>query len=541
MEQYNEVLNKEEAQKCIKDGINLATELVAPTLGVKASKVFIDEEYGGFEASDDGITILNKIKVKDPKLQLGVKILKEASSKTNDREGDGTTTTAIIANELVNQVIKDKEELMDFSKHSGMDILKIKNGIKSGFQKVVDFINKNKVDITTDEQLIDVGRISSNSLEVGKMLAEMFKKLGKDASITTADSNSTETKYDIVEGMSFDRGWISYGFVTNPEKEETVIEGENGTNVLVTDYKIQNVEQLETLGNLFKSGVNDLLIIADDVSGIPLETLIFNRLRQTIRVVAVRAPGFGNQVDYLKDIAILVGAKFVSSSESINFKDVTKEHLGKAKKVVVNKEKTTIVGTEGNKEEIETRIKTLKNRLTEIESGYEKEKLNERISKLSGGVGVIKVGGATEPEVKDKKSKINDAVSAVKSALRDGVVAGGGITLLAASMELNDDIEGESILKKSIQKPFEQIALNSYLAADKMKNEVMSNKEIGYGYDVENNKWGNMFEMGIIDPAGVVKTALENAISIAVEVLECSGAITLVREEKSKEDNKQLE
>ena len=530
---YKELLNKKEAQKYIKSGINKATDLISPTLGVKGNRVFIDREFGDIEGSDDGITILKEIELEDTREQLGVKILKEASAKTNDKEGDGTTTTAVIANELINQIIEDDEDVIMID--GGRDIVKIKNGFKSGFDKVIKFINKHKIDITSDNQIANIAKISSNSEEVGNMLMEIFKKLGKDAVVNVESSDSTETTHEITEGMSFERGYISEAFMTNPDKEEAVLEN---PKVLVTDYRIQDIDDIQVIIDLLKHKVNDLLIIADDVNGIPLRTLIINKLRGNIRTVAVKSPGFGNQTDYLKDIATLTGATLISNSNQLAIKDIKPEHLGKAIKVVVNKTSTVIIGGEGKKEDIDARILALKNRIEDETSEYEKSKLKERVGKMANGVCTIKVGGVTGMEAKDRNAKVEDAVNAVKSALKDGIVAGGGIALMRASIVLDDKDPGEAILKEAIVKPFEQILINANVDSGAITARVVLGDNVNQGYDVSNDKIGDMVEMGIIDPAGVVKTALENALSIAKMVLTGCGALTLIREKKEEDINK---
>lgn len=539
MEQFKDVMGKELAQAFIKKGINMATELVAPTLGVKGRRVVIDKEFGSVEFSDDGITVLQNIELEDPRLQLGVKILREASAQTNNKEGDGTTTTAILANELVNEILKDDDVML--IKGGKADILDVKKGIKDGLKKVIDYINENKQEVVTDEQIVQVAKIASNDDSVADILLELFKKLGKTAAISVEESKSVETEFDVVEGMSYDQGFIAPGFMTDPEKEEAVI---NGASVLVTDYKIQNVEDMKSLVGLFEGdaenpAVNDLLIICDDATGLPLNSLVFNKMRGIIRIIVTKAPGFGAQAEYLKDIAVITGATFVSAIDQIKFSDLKATHLGKADKVVSKKDSTIIVGGKGEKEKIQERITMIENRVKETTSDYDKKKLLERISKLSGGVGVIRVGGNTELETADKKAKVVDAVSAVKSALADGVVAGGGITLLRAAETLDSERKGEAIIKKAIQKPFEQIIENADLHVVDVLKQIKESDNKNYGYDVEGDKYGDMFELGIIDPAKVVKATCDNAVSVALEILSSGGAIGLIRKRDEKQGEQQ--
>lgn len=442
-----------------------------------------------------------------------------------------TTSTAIIANELVNQIIGDEEDVVLLGKDK--DVLEIKKGLDSGLDKVLKFIDEHKIEITSDNQIAHIGRISSNSEEVGNMLKEIFSKLGKDAVVNVEDSNSVETSYEIKEGMSFEKGYVSEAFMTNPEREEAVLDE---AKVLITDCKIQDIEDATHLAGLFENKINDLLIIAGDITGIPLKTLVINKIRGSIRVVAVKAPGVGNVADYLKDISTLTGATLISSTNSLALKDVKVEHLGKADKVVVNKESTTIIGGKGDKAEVEDRILSLKKRVEDEKSEYEKLKLKERIGKMTNGVCTIKVGGTTGIEARDKNAKVEDAVSAVKSALKEGVVAGGGVILFRSSDVLDSEHGGECILKVAANKPLEQIMRNADLDAGEIERKISKNKNLNHGYDVENKKMGDMIEMGVIDSAGVVKSALKNAVSIAKQVLTGSGALTLVRKEEKNKD-----
>lgn len=528
-EKYKKVLTTEETQQALKRGFNKAAEIVSPTLGVKGRKVVIDKEYGDVEFCDDGITVLAAINLEDTTEQLGVKILREASAKTNDKEGDGTTTTAVLTNELINQIIKDNSGNLSFS--SSTDNLKLKHEIEDAVQKVVAYIDEHKKPINTDEDILNIAKISSNDDKVATMLLELFKKLGKDASITTIDGRSIETTHELVEGMSYDQGYISPYFRTESDKEESNL---TSPKILVTTDKIQNVDHIKKIIELHSSAkLTDLVIICDDLSGIPLNSLIVGHNSGNLRVVATKAPGFGNQQEYLEDIATVVGATVVGENQAVKFQDLEPEHLGSADSVQCKKDKTTIIGGKGLKENIDSRIAILSARKAEQASDYEKDKLGERISKLSGGVGVIKVGAATETELKTKKAKIIDAVGAVKAAMDDGVIAGGGTALLFASRALTD-VGGHAIVKKAIQKPFEQMLANAGLDKKEISTKVLA-AEYGFGYDMEDDKFGDMFSLGVIDPSRVVKTALVNATSIALSVLSAAGAITLIR--KSEEDN----
>ena len=526
-EEYNTILKQQEARNKIRDGIKIAADLVSPTLGHSSRRVLIDQSFGEIISSDDGTTILDKTELEDTQENLGLKVAKECASKTNQDEGDGTTTTTIILNELVQQLLKtnDQEDL-SFKKTSGANT-KVRKQIQNGLEKVIKYIDENKIDITKNEEIAFVGKVSSNDDSIGKILAEIFEKLGKDGAVSVEEGKSTETTYKVVEGMSFNQGWIAPQFVTDPDREESVIE--DGVNVLVSIKKLQDVEDIQKIAELVKDGINNILIIADDVSGVPLNSLVANKLMGNLRVVAVKAPPMGNMKDTLTDICVATGA--ILTGDEVQIKDLTKAHLGSADRVVVTKDKTVIVGFGGKKEKIDERVAQLEHRKTEQESEYEKVKLTERISKLKTGVGSIKVGGNTPMEIKDKKAKIDDAVSAVRSALRGGIVAGGGISLFNASSVLEDN-EGENILKKAIQKPFIQILENA---------DVYSWKDLesGFGYNSETEEWGDMVVSGVIDPANVVKATVVNAVSSALMVANLGASINLVRKTKEDKNNEQ--
>ena len=522
-QEYNTILKQKEARDKIKDGIRIAADLVSPTLGHSSRRVLIDQSFGEIISSDDGTTILDKTELEDTQENLGLKVARECASKTNQDEGDGTTTTTIILNELVQQLLKvNEKDDLSFKKVSGANT-KVRKQIKEGLDKVLKYIDEHKIDITSNEQIQFVGKVSSNDENIGKILAEIFEKLGKDGAVSVEEGKSTETTYKVVEGMSFNQGWIAPQFVTDPDREEAVLD--EGVNVLVSVKKLQDISDVEKIAELVKGGINNILIVADDVSGIPLNSLVANKLMGHLRVVAVKAPVSGTAKEMLLDICAATGATLIG--DDVQIKDLTVAHLGNADRVIVSKDKTVIVGFGGKKEKIDERITQLENRKKEQESEYEKTKLTERISKLKTGVGSIKVGGNTPMEIKDKKAKIDDAVSAVKSALRGGIVAGGGVTLLGAS-EILEDSEGEGILKKAIQKPFVQILEN----ADVYSWKDFGKRENGSGYNSETEVWGNMVEMGIIDPANVVKSAVMNAVSSALMVSNLGGSINLCRKNK---------
>lgn len=529
MEKYNKSLSQQEARNAIRDGINLAADLVAPTLGHSSRRVVIDAEFGSPDISDDGTTILNKLDPEDTSIGLGVKVAQDSSAKTNTDAGDGTTTTAVILRELVNQLLKEdsKEELL-FKKTSGNNA-KLSKEIKSGLSKVIDYIDEHKIDINSKEQVVQVAKISSNSEEIGQILGDMYDKLGNDGVITVSEGNSVDTTYEVVSGMSFDQGWLAPQFVTDAQREEAILEN---ARVLVYSGKISDVPQIKKVVEIFQAyKINDLLIIADDVTGIPLNTLVANKMAQVIRTCAVKAPQLGNAEDLLLDICAVTGATIIGGKDGIQFDDIKPEHIGSAERVVVSKNKTIIVGVDSQKA-VDDRVSTLENRLENEKSEYEKSNLRTRIAKLRGGVGTIKVGGQTPLEIKDRKAKITDAVSAVKSALSSGIVAGGGVALLNASQVLSDE-GGEAILKKAIRKPYEQILENSDADVDTLKEKSLAT---GHGYNADTEEFGDMVALGVVDPAGVVKSAVSNAVSDALMVASIGGSIVLIREKKNKEN-----
>ena len=538
MESYNLILNQDDARRKVKEGINKATELVAPTLGATSRRILLDKEYGEMNACDDGTTILNDISIEDTQINMGIKVVREASGKTNVDEGDGTTTTAVILNALVNKLLAEtkesKDDELDFTKGSKNN-LKLRQDIKVGLEKVINYINENKIEVTTKEQIAQIGRVSANSQEIGDLLADMFEKLGKEGAIAVEEGKSVSTEYEIIPGMSSGNGWVAQEFVTNVKTEEAILDGEEKPiSVLVSTTKIVNADQVKKLVELFEGGATNLLIIADDISGAPLQSLVINKMRQVLKVVAVKAPQVGNQAEFLRDICAVTGAQLVGPGGDTTFENMSIANLGKAKKAIVTNNKTIIIGL-GDNAQIEERVAVLNNRLEKEESDYEAKTLKERISKLRGGVGNIKVGGSTPLEIKDKKTKVVDAVSAVKSALLGGVVDGGGIALLGAAQILDDNIEGEKVLKSAIQVPFELIMANADINKGPVKEKYL---ETGEGLNVETGETGNLIEMGIIDPANVVKAALTNAVSNALMVSNLGGAVALVRSDDKEDDIK---
>lgn len=506
----------------------MAVSLVKPTLGAKSRRILIDSEFGEVLACDDGTTILNKINPEDTQVGIGVKIVREASAKTNTDAGDGTSTTAVILGSLAEDLLKEKsDDKLLFKKESGSN-LRLRKEILAGVEKVTKYIDSIKIAVNSKEQMKQIGRVSANDEETGEMLADMFQKLGNDGSISVSSGAGIKTESEITNGMSFDNGWLSQQFITDSERQEAVLAGEGDVKILVSATKINDVAHMTKIAELHtKDGLNDFLIICEDASGIPLNSLVVNKMRDVIRVAVVKSP-FGK--DTIKDICAFTGATLVGGDDGIEFKDLKMEHFGSADKVVVTEKKTVIIGNK-NPEKVKERVAMIRLKLEKEESEYEKKKLRERISKLTGGIGVIKVGGATPMEVSSKVEKMNDAVSAIKSAINGGVVPGGGVALLLASKILDDKIEGELILKRSIMMPFKQIAENSDINMDQEK--VL---ETGFGYNVETEEFGDLIKMGIIDAANVTLSALKNAVSSSLMISNLGGALCLIRDKDATQE-----
>jgi chaperonin GroEL len=524
MEKYKTLLGPTEARNAIKEGVRRATELVAPTLGVRGRKIVLDKEFATMEVVDDGYMILQEVELENTHEQLGVKMLREAVTKTNDKVGDGTTTNTVLANALVQEVVQD-EDPTDLLSVPG-NVLRTKNELRDAVEKVIKYIDKNKVKVS-DAQIADIAAIACNDEYIGEILAKLFKRLGKDAAILVNDSLNIKTDYELVEGLKFDRGFASPAMVTDGERGESVI---RDANVLVIDGALQNPQDIPVLIKLFKDhGVNDFVVVAKEISGLPLDFLIRNKLTGALRTLGVEAPMHADATEYLKDVAAFTGATMVSKENNLKLKDVTPEHLGHASRIVATQDTTTVVGGKAKKKELRERLTLLNKQLKDRKMKFDKDRLKERISKLRGGVGIIKVGGSTEMEVEEKKAKIDDAVHAVRAALEDGAVPGGGVTLLRAAAGLSGKTEGERILMKSIVKPFNQILENADYDAEVVRANVLSNANKNYGLNIATGNYCDLVKTGIMDPSLVTKTALRTAMSIALLVLTTSGAVALIR------------
>jgi chaperonin GroEL len=494
-------------------GVDVLANAVKVTLGPKGRNVVLDKTFGAPRITKDGVTVAKEIELEDKFENMGAQMVREVASKTNDMAGDGTTTATVLAQAIVREGVK--------SVAAGMNPMDLKRGIDLAVAKVVDDISKNARDVKSSKEVAQVGTISANGDEnIGKMIAEAMQRVGNEGVITVEEAKSLETDVDIVEGMQFDRGYISPYFITNAEK---MIAELSDPYILVFEKKLSGLQaMLPVLEAVVQSG-KPLLIIAEDVEGEALATLVVNRLRGGLKVAAVKAPGFGDRRKaMLEDIAILTAGQMISEDLGIKLESVTLQMLGRAKKVVIEKEKTTIVDGAGKKKDIEARVAQIKQQIDETTSDYDKEKLQERLAKLAGGVAVIRVGGATEIEVKEKKDRVDDALNATRAAVEEGIVPGGGVALLRARKAVgrikddNEDVQaGINIVLKALEAPIRQIAENAGVEGSIVVGKILDQNDADFGFDAQSEKYGDMFKAGIIDPAKVVRHALQDAASIA--------------------------
>ena len=519
----------EEARKALETGVNQLANTVKITMGPKGRNVVLDKKYGAPLITNDGVTIAKEIELKDPFENMGAQLIKEVSVKTNDVAGDGTTTACLLAQAIIREGIKNVA--------AGANPIILKKGIAGATEAVVDALKEISKPIENSTAIAQVAAISAGDEEVGKLISEAMQKVGNDGVITVEESKTMKTELTIVEGMQFDRGYASPYMVTNTDKMEAVLEN---PVILITDKKISNIQEiLPVLEEVVKHGLK-LLIIAEDIEGEALATLLVNKLRGTFNVVAVKAPGFGDRRKaMLEDIAILTGGTVISTDLGLELKDTTLAMLGRAKQVKVDKENTTIVEGAGDSENIKNRIKSIRSQMAETTSDYDKEKLAERLAKLAGGVAVVNVGAATEIEMKEKKLRIEDALSATRAAVEEGIVPGGGTALLytisavdkyMAGLE-GDEKTGASIIRRAIEEPVRQIATNAGLdGAVIVNNILMANKGINYGYDALKNRYCDMVAEGIIDPTKVTRSALQNAASVAGTLLTTESLVSDIPE-----------
>ena len=523
-----QIIYGEEARKAIERGVDQLADTVRITLGPKGRNVVLDKKYGAPLITNDGVTIAKEVELKDPFENMGAQLIKEVSTKTNDVAGDGTTTATVLAQAIIKDGLKNLA--------AGANPMVMKKGIKKATDAAVARIKKDSQPVSGSKDIARVGTISSGDEVIGTLIAEAMEKVSQNGVITIEESKTAETYSDVVEGMQFDRGYLSPYMVTDTDKMEAVLDD---ALVLITDKKVGNIQEiLPLLEQIVKTG-KKLLIIAEDVEGEALATIILNKLRGTFNCVCVKAPGFGDRrKEMLQDIAALTGGQVVSSDLGMELKDATVDMLGQAHQVKITKENTTIVDGAGKKADIQARIAQIRTQIENTSSDYDKEKLQERLAKLSGGVAVIKGGAATETEMKEKKLRIEDALNATRAAVEEGIVAGGGTAYVAAaraSDELAATLEGDEktgayIIGKALRAPIMQIAANAGLEGAVILDNVCSSKKANYGFDAANDSYGDMIKLGIIDPTKVCRSALENASSVASMVLTTESLVTDIPE-----------
>lgn len=520
----------EEARKALQSGIDQLANTVKITLGPKGRNVVLDKKFGSPLITNDGVTIAKEIELEEPFENMGAQLLKEVATKTNDAAGDGTTTATLLAQALVREGMKNVT--------AGANPMVLKKGIAKAVSAAVDAVIKNSHKVNGSDDIARVATVSAGDEEVGKLIAEAMEKVTADGVITLEESKTAATYTEVVEGMQFDRGYISPYMATDTEKMEAVIDD---ALVLITDKKISNIQEiLPLLEQIVQSG-KKLVIIAEDVEGEALTTLLLNKLRGTFTCVAVKAPGFGDRrKEMLQDIAILTGGQVVSSDLGLELKDTTLEMLGRANQVKVQKENTIIVDGAGDKQAIKDRVSQIRAQIETTTSEFDREKLQERLAKLAGGVAVIKVGAATEIEMKEKKLRIEDALSATKAAVEEGIVAGGGTALINAIPAVQSVVEalegdertGAKIVLKALEEPVRQIAVNAGVDGSVIVNDLMNSNKVGYGYDAYSEKYVDMISAGIVDPTKVTRSALQNAASVAAMVLTTESLVADSKEDK---------
>ena len=519
----------EDARKKMLDGVNKLADTVKVTLGPKGRNVVLDKSFGAPLITNDGVTIAKEIELDDPYENIGARLVKEVATKTNDIAGDGTTTATVLAQAIIKEGVKNVA--------AGGDPMAIKRGIDKAVESAVEGLKEISSEINGKEDIARVASISANSNEIGELIAEAMEKVSKDGVITIEESKTATTGLNVVEGMQFDKGYISPYFVTDTDKMETVMEN---PYILITDKKISNIQEILPLLESLMQQSGKLLIIADDIESEALSTLVLNKLRGVLNVAAVKAPGFGDRrKEMLEDIAVLTGGEVITSDLGLELKDTTIEQLGRAKQVKIQKENTIIVDGAGDKEKLSARVKQIKTQLEETTSEFDKEKLQERLAKIAGGVAVIEVGAATEVEMKEKKLRIEDALSATKAAVEEGIVAGGGTALVNIMPSVEKCLDGLSeeekigakIVLKALEEPVRQIATNAGVEGAVILNKIKSSED-GIGFNAAKEEYVDMKKTGIVDPTKVTRSALQNAASIASMILTTESVVT---EKKEKE------
>ena len=512
-----DIIFGEDARKALQSGIDKLANTVKITLGPKGRNVVLDKKYGAPLITNDGVTIAKEIELDDPFENMGAQLVKEVATKTNDAAGDGTTTATLLAQALVREGMKNIA--------AGANPMVLKKGMDQAVDTAVETIVANSKKIEGSDEIARVGAVSAADENIGKLIAEAMEKVTADGVITLEESKTAETYSEVVEGMQFDRGYIAPYMVTDTDKMEAVLDD---AYILITDKKISNIQEiLPLLEQIVKAG-KKLLIIAEDVEGEALSTLIVNKLRGTFTCVAVKAPGFGDRrKEMLQDIAILTGGQVISSELGLELSKTTMEQLGRARQVVVQKENTIIVDGAGNSDDIKARVGQIKSQIENTTSDFDREKLQERLAKLSGGVAVIKVGAATEVEMKEKKLRIEDALAATKAAVEEGIVAGGGTALINAMPAVKklvdklsgDEKTGAQIVYKALEEPVRQIAVNAGLEGSVIIDKIIRSRKVGYGFNAYTSEYVDMIPAGIVDPTKVTRSALQNAASVASMVL----------------------
>ena len=523
-----DIIFGEDARKALQSGIDKLANTVKITLGPKGRNVVLDKKYGAPLITNDGVTIAKEIELDDPFENMGAQLVKEVATKTNDAAGDGTTTATLLAQALVREGMKNIA--------AGANPMVLKKGMDQAVDTAVETIVANSKKIEGSDEIARVGAVSAADENIGKLIAEAMEKVTADGVITLEESKTAETYSEVVEGMQFDRGYIAPYMVTDTDKMEAVLDD---AYILITDKKISNIQEiLPLLEQIVKAG-KKLLIIAEDVEGEALSTLIVNKLRGTFTCVAVKAPGFGDRrKEMLQDIAILTGGQVISSELGLELSETTMEQLGRARQVVVQKENTIIVDGAGNSDDIKARVGQIKSQIENTTSDFDREKLQERLAKLSGGVAVIKVGAATEVEMKEKKLRIEDALAATKAAVEEGIVAGGGIACMnaiPAVAEFVDTLEGDAktgakIVLKALEEPLRQIVANAGLEGSVICENIKKANKVGYGFNALTEEYTDMVSAGIVDPTKVTRSALQNASSVAAMVLTTESLVTDIKE-----------
>ena len=519
----------EDARKSLLEGVNKLADTVKVTLGPKGRNVVLDKSFGSPLITNDGVTIAKEIELEDKFENMGARLVKEVSTKTNDVAGDGTTTATVLAQSMIKEGVKNVA--------AGADPMAIKRGIDKAVDTAVEGLKSVSSVINGKDDIARVASISANNEEIGELIADAMEKVSKDGVITIEESKTSNTELNVVEGMQFDKGYLSPYMATDTEKMEAILDN---PYILLTDKKISNIQEILPLLETIMQNSGKLLIVCDDMEGEALSTLILNKLRGVLNIVAVKAPGFGDKRKaMLEDIAILTGAEVITSDLGLELKDTTIEQLGKAKQVKVQKENTIIVDGSGDKQQIADRVGQIKAQINETQSEYDKESLQERLAKIAGGVAVIGVGAATEVEMKDKKLRIEDALSATKAAVEEGIVAGGGTALINVIPEVEKLVKkleggeklGAEIVLKSLEEPVKQIAINAGLEPAVIVEKVKSS-DIGVGFDASKEEYVDMKKAGIVDPTKVTRSALQNAASIASMVLTTESLVTDTPEPK---------